>query len=196
MRLTFLRHVIAVMLLPCALTGCGDAKHSNTATASKTAAPASPTATLPTANEDTRAQQARGEALGAYFGLMGDWQAGLASPDNQVGDLLSRHATGQALTLVTDDIQRSRREGIVAKGKLMISPTVTKLDLNATPPVAQVDDCADTSNFRDYHLSDGSPVVRNNGSPGGLQHFLAHVREEGGVWRVYDLHFYTAGSCR
>jgi len=197
MRLASLRHVGTIMLLTDVLAGCGTAKHSSTSLPSKTiAAPApAPATTASPSAESNAEQQAKGQALGAYFGLMGIWQVALANPDYQPGGL-SQHATDQALTYVTNDIQRSRREGIIAKGKLLISPTVTMLDLSAKPPVAQVDDCADTTNFIDYHASDGSSASTDGSSPGGLQHFLAHVREDSGVWRIYDLHIYKVGSCR
>ena len=197
MRLASLRHVGAIMLLTSVLAGCGATKQSRTAVPSKSiAAPTpTPTATASSTADSSAEQQAKGQTLGAYFGLMGIWQVALENPDYRPIDL-SQHATDQALTYVTNDIQRSRREGIITKGKLLISPAVTVLDLSANPPVAQVDDCADTTNFLDFRASDGSPMGARGGTPGGLQHFLARVREDRGVWRIYDLHIYTVGSCR
>lgn len=195
------RRVCVGALLPGLLivAGCGGAGHGVRALRPAGAAGASPSTTAPSAaatsaGSVSAADAARQSALQAYFGLM-DWQTAAFNPAYPVPDLPQR-ASDQALALVNGDIERSRREGIVAKGHLKLAPAVTSLDLAAVSPVAQVDDCADTSDYLDYKASDGSPVSTAGGRPGGLQHVLAHIHEVGGVWRVYDLHIYQVGSCR
>jgi len=195
-----MRSALARLLNACVLiastapvAGCAHGVHRDVSPPAKVAAapaPAASSSTTPVADP----AQAQQQVLQAYFGLMGDWQSAAFNPADH-GAGLSQHASDQALALISGDIARSRHAGIVAKGKLKLAPTVTSLDLKATPPVAQVDDCADTSDYLDYKASDGSPVNDGNGA-GGQQHVLAHIRETRGVWRVYDLHIYRVGSCR
>lgn len=196
------RRVCVGALLPALLivAGCAGASHGVRMLRPAGATGTSPSTTAPSAastsaGSASAADAARQSVLQAYFGLMGDWQTAAFNPAYPVPDLPQR-ASDQALALVNGDIERSRSQGIVVKGHLKLAPTVTSLDLAAVPPAAQVDDCADTSDYLDYKASDGSPVSTAGGRPGGLQHVLAHIHEVGGVWRVYDLHIYQVGSCR
>ncbi|WP_143765628.1 hypothetical protein [Catenulispora acidiphila] len=185
------------VLLPVFLViaGCGGAGHNVRALQPASKASAGPSTVASPTGSTSVDDAARQSVLQAYFGLMGDWQSAAFNPADH-GANLSRHASDQALALISGDIERSRRDGIVAKGHLKLAPSVTSLDLTAVPPAAQVDDCADTTDYLDFKASDGSPVSTKGGSRGGLQHVLAHIREVGGVWRVYDLHIYQVGSCR
>ncbi|WP_194922658.1 hypothetical protein [Catenulispora pinisilvae] len=196
MRSAVVRQLYAVVLIAsvASVAGCAHGAHHDASPQAKVAATPAPSASASTiaAADPAQAQQ---QVLQAYFGLMGDWQSAAFNPADH-GAGLSAHASDQALSLIGGDITRSRRDGIVAKGKLKLAPTVTSLSLTATPPVAQVDDCADTSDYLVYKAADGSPVSTSSGKPGGQQHVLAHVHEVGGVWRVYDLHIYQVGSCR
>jgi hypothetical protein len=191
------RRACAGALLPglLFLTGCGEAGHNVGTPMPAGKATASPSTAASPAGSASVEDAARQSVLQAYFGLMGDWQSAAFNPADH-GANLPHHASDQALALISDDILRSRSEGIVAKGHLKLVPSVTSLDLTAVPPTAQVDDCADTSDYLDYKASNGSPVSTKSGSSGGLQHVLAHVHEVGGAWRAYDLHIYQVGSCR
>lgn len=195
MRSAVVRHLNAAVLIAAAAPAAScahDGHHAASPQAKAAAAPAPAAST--NARAETDPAQAKQQVLQAYFGLMGDWQSAAFNPADH-GAGLSAHASDQALALIGGDITRSRHDGIVAKGKLKLAPSVTSLDLVAVPPVAQVDDCADTSDYLAYKASDGSLVSTSNGKPGGRQHVLAHVREAGGGWRVYDLHIYQVGSC-
>lgn len=194
MRSASLRLLRAVALIAAVAPAAGCAQGARHDASSQLKVAVAPTASA-SASTSPPSEAAKTQVLQAYFGLMGDWQSAAFNPGDD-GAGLSRHASDQALTLISGDITRSRHDGVVAKGKLKLAPTVTSLDLTLTPPAAQIDDCADTSDYLAYKASDGSPVSTDNGKPGGLQHVLAHVREVGGVWRVYDLHIYQVGSCR
>lgn len=177
------------------LTGCGGPEHR--AAAPGPVSKASPTPikvpASPSPSTDTDAE-ARKAVLSTYYDFMGEWHMASFDPGDQ-GAKLSDHASGQALDLVTKDVQRSRHEGTIGKGPLNFEPTVTRLDLQSHPVTAFIDDCVDATKYLKYSASSGQLVGTPN-TDMRRQHVTAHLTESTGVWKVDELHIYQSGSCR
>jgi len=178
------------------LTACGGQEDRTTSSGS--AGKASPTPTTipvspgpPTSSDDA---EARKTVLSIYYDFMGDWHMASFDPSDH-GAKLADHASGQALDLITKDVQRSRREGTIGKGPLDFKPTVAQLDLHAQPATAFIDDCVDATKYLKYSASNGSPVGTPN-TDMRRQHVTAHLVAVGGVWKVDEVHIYQLGSCR
>ncbi len=120
---------------------------------------------------------------------MADWQAAERSSGDQ-GAALGEFAKGQALQLISDDVARLRRDGIILKGQLRIAPYVVGSDTQAR--TVMIGDCADTSNWLNYKAADGTPV---GAGAGGKHRVTAHVVDDAGAWRVDQLTITAIGSC-
>ena len=112
-------------------------------------------------------------------------------PDPQFPDL-ARYAQGDALTVFVNGLTSMRREGLISRGDVVLHPKVTALRPNASPPTAEIEDCADTSKTQ---------LVKKDGSayqdtPGGRQSAKATVSQVGeGVWKVTSFALLGVGTC-
>ena len=177
------------------LTGCGGQGHQSAPSGAtgKTVPMPTKVPVSPSISTDSDAD-ARKAVLSSYYDFMGDWHMASFDPSDQ-GAKLSDHASGQALDLITKDVQRSRREGTISKGPLNFEPTVTALDLQTHPATAFIDDCVDATKYLKYSASDGSPVGTRDADT-RRQHVTAHLIATDGSWKVDELHIYQSGSCR
>lgn len=126
------------------------------------------------------------EALAAYRAMWDDL-AVAAVTSNARHPRLQTHASGGALELMRHMMTEDRKEKVVTKGRLHLSPTVENGD--ATRVVIR--DCADASEWLHY-TRDGK---LENDVPGGHHRVDATVRPHGGDWRVERLYIDQVGSC-
>jgi hypothetical protein len=140
-------------------------------------------------------EAARQSALQAYQGMWAAYGvAGRPPAANPDHPGLDQHATGEALTMLTDLLASFREDGLViAEGSEVVhSPDVVELSPESAPTRARIEDCADSS---------GSVLVRADGEPfddepGGRRLIFADVEDEGeGVWKVSALAIGRVGSC-
>jgi hypothetical protein len=145
---------------------------------------AGPTASL------SPARVAERDALAGYHGMWEDWIAMAATGDYQ-NPRLSQHTSGRALSLIYRGVYANRRDGVVAKGRPVLTPHVTATSPPDNPDRITVLDCADTTNWLNY---------RPNGQledniPGGRRRVQALVLKKGGVWKVDVLVVQPVGTC-
>lgn len=184
-----------VLLSAMVLTACGGPSLRTVKPRSVEKANPAPVNASPSSSSSTGPDaEAQKNVLSTYFSFMGDWNMAAFNPADQ-GTKLSNHATGQALKLITANVQRARREGTIGKGPLQFAPTVSHLDLHSQPATAFIDDCVDATKYLKYSASDGS-LVGTPDTDTRLQHVTAHLVAVGGSWKVDELHIYQPGSCR
>jgi hypothetical protein len=114
-----------------------------------------------------------------------------ADPDHPA---LERHATGDALAVLTDLLASFREDGLVISegSEVAYSPEVVDLSPESAPKQARIEDCAD---------SRGSALVRADGEPfddepGGQRLIFADVEATSeGTWKVTALAIGQVGSC-
>lgn len=125
-------------------------------------------------------------ALAAYRAMWEDLEdAGLTADPNspRLGD----HATGAALRLLKYGLSKDRRDHVVTKGSVVLSPEVE----SAAPTQVMVEDCTDSSHWLVYK-SDGT---LKDAVPGGHHDTRAVVRRFGHDWKVVALTMDQVGSC-
>jgi len=112
-------------------------------------------------------------------------------PDPQFPDL-ARYAQGDALTVFVNGLTSMRRDGLISRGDVVLHPKVTALRPNASPPTAEIEDCADTSKTQ-LIKKDGSAY---QDTPGGRQSAKATVTQiSEGVWKVTSFALLGVGTC-
>ncbi len=175
--------VLAAMALAAA---CGPAKPQPHQT-SPSAAPATPAAVSPS----PAAGAGAATALDAYRQMWKAYLAAIKIPDPSYPDL-AKYAQGDALKVFTDGLTRVQDQGLVGAGEVTINPSVVASMPNATPPTADIADCADTTNTR-LAKKDGSAY---QDTPGGKRKVTAKAAQQAdGSWKVSALAVHDVGSC-
>src|SRR5205823_977330 len=105
--------------------------------------------------------------------------AASAVPDPDAPDL-RRYATGDALKLVVGNLVIDRDQDKVAKGDVVLNPTVTALEPVDQPTQVTITDCVDATNWLEYKKSG---ELWNN-EPGAKHHNTATVKLVDGAWKV------------
>jgi hypothetical protein len=131
-----------------------------------------------------------GAVIDAYSTMWADLAVAATTSDYQ-STLLPQHATGAALTLLTEGLARDQLHGIVTKGITSHHPSVVSLTPAANPTHAVVHDCFDDSRWIEY-TSDGK---RAKNTAGGRHKTTATLVEVGGTWKVSQLTVQPSGSC-
>ena len=130
-------------------------------------------------------------ALDAYRQMWKAYIAAIKIPDPAFPDL-AKYMQGDALKVFTDGLTRVKDQGLVGTGEVTINPSVVASMPNATPPTADIADCADTSNSR---------LVKKDGSsyqdtPGGKRKVTAKAAQQpDGSWKVSAFAVHDVGSC-
>jgi hypothetical protein len=172
------------------LAGCGGGNGnpvpaSRTPTASlATAVRPSPTASL------SWAQVAERDALAAYRGMWEDWIAVAATSDYQ-NPMLTRHVSGEALSLIYRSVYANKRDGLVARGRPTFSGRVSAAEPAEDPDRVTVKDCSDGSRWLNYKLNG----QLQNTTPGGRHSVQALVVKNTGTWKVNVLVIQPVGTC-
>jgi len=139
----------------------------------------------------TDAENARGDAIGAYDAMWQDMAAAARTADYQ-SPRLAQHAAGDALSLLTRGVYTNRVRGVVVKGQPVTHPTVTSLKPSTEPTTAIISDCFNDTNWLNFMASTGQ---LQNHVPGGRHQTTATVTETGGTWKVTELQVGVAGTC-
>lgn len=131
-------------------------------------------------------------AIAAYVGMWDD-TAEAAKTSNWEDPNLSRHATKDALRVITGLLYADRKNGLVTKGKATYDPEVTSVEPTDEPTTVMVSDCGDDSRWLKYRKKDGKPV---DDEPGGRRQITAEVKlQDDGEWRVTRFAVQEVGTC-
>ena len=162
---------------------------SKPVSASATTFPTLPVSTVP--SPPAPSAVAREQALAAYRGMWEDMASAGRTSDSR-SSLLSRHATGSALSQIVESIYANGKAGIVSKGGPVLHPRIVSLDLKRQPSRATISDCADASRWLQYDRATGKLKDK---TPGGRHRITADVYGLNGVWKVVDFQLRAIGSC-
>lgn len=135
-------------------------------------------------------QSASQQAIAAYIGMQNAYQAASRLGDPSHPDL-AKYATGDALALYTDALNRSKAKGLLGRGQALFYPKVTALAPPAAPTKVSIEDCMDTSATSQYKAN-GDPY---QDTPGGRRLVFADVELRDGTWKVFSLAVRSVGSC-
>lgn len=135
---------------------------------------------------------AKAAALDAYRGMWADFVAAGTTSDWQSARL-GDHATGLALTNLSRGLYADKRNGLATRGAPKFDPHVASAEPVDVPTKAIVTDCADSSSWLKYRVSDGSPA---DDATGGRRVINAAVeRQSDGSWKVSDFGVQAVGTC-
>ena len=130
-------------------------------------------------------------ALDAYRQMWKAYIAAIKIPDPAFPDL-AKYTQGEALKVLTDGLTRVKNQGLVGTGEIILNPSVVASMPNATPPTADIADCADSSNSR-LVKADGSAY---QDTPGGKRKVTAKAAQQpDGSWKVFAFAAHDVGSC-
>jgi hypothetical protein len=147
-----------------------------------------PTATAtPAANP---AVAARDAAIAAYRGMWAAYEtaSATANPDEPS---LAIYATGRALATLQNGLRQMRADDQVARGTVILKPTVVSVSPADAPTHISITDCADTTASVLYHRG-GGPV---DNIRGGHRRVNATVIATDGTWKVDSFGVLAVGSC-
>jgi hypothetical protein len=164
------------------LTGCG-------AGSSPTAAPTTAPSTHPGSTTGVPVDPS-GRVLSAYRAMWADLVSA-ARTSNFQSPRLSRHATGQALTLFVQGLARDQLHGIVTRGTPVLHPMVTSLSPERDPSRATVGDCFDDTHWLEYQTT--GKLAKN--APGGRRATTAQLINTSGTWQVDQITIGKPGTC-
>ncbi|WP_037599529.1 hypothetical protein [Streptacidiphilus rugosus] len=148
------RHLVASAAAAACLllSACGSsAKHVATSTDTALPTPSASPSPNPT---DT----AKAALLTAYQGF---WNTAIQawSQGSLDGIPINRYAVENADYLIRSGLQYYVSQGLVMRGRPILSPTVSVLNMTAKPYTATITDCIDTTNFYPVDKSTGKPVA-------------------------------------
>lgn len=127
------------------------------------------------------------EALTAYRAMWRDLTEAARTSD-AASPQLDDHASGAALDMLKQGLQRGKREKLVVKGSPRLHPVVDRVG-----PAHKVElrDCVDSTGWLQYRLNG---ELKNN-VPGGHGKAEATVERDGHKWKVTVLSMYPSGTC-
>lgn len=160
---------------------------------SNTDGPTSGGTTTPaaTATSESPKDAAGRLAVEAYKGMLSDF-AEAAQTSNWKSPGLARHATGDALSVITRSLFADELAGLVSKGAPISTPVVTTAEPALEPTKVTITDCNDSSNWLKYKRT-GELA---NDTPGGRRLITAvAVRQPDGAWKVDKLVVQALRTC-
>jgi hypothetical protein len=106
--------------------------------------------------------------------------------------LLSRHATGDALSVMSRGMYADHLNGLVSKGAPKDHPRVTSAVPAGDPTTVMISDCGDSTHWLKYRRDSG----RLADSGGGRRSITAEVKKQpDGTWKVTQFAVEGLGSC-
>lgn len=180
--------VLAGAALSLALTACTTPDAAGPAPAGTTNRVTSspPTSTV------SPADVAREKAVAAYVGMWDDMVEAARTSDWQDPDL-GRHATKDALRVITGSLYADHRNGLITKGRPTYDPEVTSVKPRNDPTTVMIADCGDSSGWLKYRREDNRPA---DGERGGRRQITAEVKvQKDGEWRVTRFAVQGIGTC-
>lgn len=150
-----------------------------------TTLPSTTSTSLPSARE-----LAETDALAAYEAMWDDMVAVAAIPDYQ-SPRLAEHAASKAVTTLVEGVYTLQRDGLVAKGELVSTPSATGAEPVDRPTKVFLTDCLDGTRWLNYTAAG----ELENDTPGGLRRTTATVEIIDGSWKVTDVLVGGIGTC-
>ncbi|MER5456879.1 hypothetical protein ABT008_19015 [Micromonospora sp. NPDC002389] len=133
-------------------TACGGAQETTTTTAPERRG--TPTDTQRVAEE----KAAEKAALAAYAGYLTASRTASRRSDPQYPEL-TRFLGDPLLTRVRLSLVKARDNGAVSAGTIRSDPAVTSVNLDASPPTVEIQDCLDATGYRLVYRSDEKKTV-------------------------------------
>ncbi|WP_223006833.1 hypothetical protein [Streptomyces roseirectus] len=174
----------ALSVAGCSATGTTGTTPSGRQATTSNPAPGSPSTASP-------ADLARKQASAAYVGMWRD-VAEAAKTSDWRSPILSRHATGDALSVISRSMYADHRNGLVAKGAPKTYPKAISADPSAGPTTVMISDCGDSTNWLKYRKDTGELA---DDTPGGRRAITAEVKKAAGGWKVARFAVEAVGSC-
>lgn len=138
------------------------------------------------------AKVAGNKAIEVYLGMWRNMATAARTSDWQ-SDLLSRFATGYALTTISSGLNTDHQNGLITLGEPTNSPSVAGWEPADEPTTVTITDCGDSTNWLKYHADTRQPA---NDGPGGRRAINAVVtKQAGGTWMVSDFAVREVGTC-
>lgn len=151
----------------------------------------SPHSSAPTTSASP-ADMASKKALAAYTGMWDD-MVQAAETSNWEDPQLGRHATKDALRVITGLLFADHKNGVVTKGKPTYDPEVTSVKPTGDPTTVMIADCGDDRRWLKHWKKNGKRV---DDEPGGLRRILAEAKlQSDGEWRVTRFAVQGVGTC-
>lgn len=196
-----LRHVLIASgcgLSAVALVACSGPEQGPQAISTVSSTPSAGTSpSAPTSlgmSASTSADPASPEAkaaLAAYQGMMVDWVSA-ALTSNYQDPALAHHASGSALTYMTQQLFIDQTEKTVAKGTpQLLDISFGQIIPASDPTEVVINSCLDDSSWLQYTTD--SELFNN--VPGGRHQTQVLVVESNGVWKVNQLALNKVGTC-
>lgn len=140
----------------------------------------------------SRAEIAGDKAIEVYLGMWRNMATAARTSDWQ-SNLLSRFATGYALTTISSGLYADHQNGLITLGEPKNSPSVAGWEPADEPTTVTITDCGDSTNWLKYHADTRQPA---NDGPGGRRAISAVVtKQAGGRWMVSDFAVREVGTC-
>ena len=132
------------------------------------------------------------KALVAYRGMWNEMVDAARTSDWQDPDL-ARHATRDALRVITGSLYADHKNGLITKGRPTYDPEVTSATPTNDPRAVMISDCGDSTDWIKYRKDTNKPV---DGSSGGRRQITAEVKlQDDGKWRVTRFAVQGIGTC-
>lgn len=178
--------LVAAIVLALALAGCTDDAGLGSGVGAT-----SPHSTLPPTSASP-ADIASEKAIAAYVGMWNDMVEAAKTSDWE-DPQLGRHATKDALRVITGSLYADYKNGVITKGRPTYDPEVTSVKPRTSPDTVMIKDCADSSNSLKYFKKTGKRV---SDTPDGHRLIIAEVKLQGDdEWRVTRFAVQGVGSC-
>ncbi|MGW9657850.1 hypothetical protein ACWHAG_20935 [Streptomyces albidoflavus] len=167
------------VVLTVLLAGCGGEPSPAPDPKAVPGASAEPSASA-SASADPKAKE-RAAVLAAYRGMWREQAAAYrkASPE---GTRLETYVSGEALAMLRLDLRQMKEAGRRANGRVGHEPEVGRVDLDASPPTAQLEDCIDLSDWQETR--EGEPLPMPSEQPMRYRASAMAEQWEDGRWRI------------
>lgn len=179
----------ATAILVTAGAACSDPEASEprgTTSGTSTASSSAPTTSA------SPADVAGERAIAAYVGMWEDMVDAAKTSDWEDSNL-GRHATKDALRVITGSLYADHKNGVITKGSPTYEPEVTSVKPKDDPTTVRIADCGDSTNWLKYRKKDGK---RLTGTSDGKRRILAEVKmQDDGEWRVTRFAVQGVGTC-
>ncbi|WP_436499579.1 hypothetical protein [Actinokineospora sp. HUAS TT18] len=145
----------------------------------------------PTSPPTPSTRSASEQAIESYVAMWSDFADAATTSDWQ-SPRLTDHATGTALTVITDALRRDKERGVVTKGRPTHNPRVSSQDPTGDRDMVRVEDCGDSSNWLKYRADTGALA---DDRPGGRRAITAELVRAEGAWKVREFAVREVGTC-
>ncbi|CRK57650.1 putative secreted protein/lipoprotein [Alloactinosynnema sp. L-07] len=149
------------------------------------------TPNAPTSAPSTTTASAGEQAIESYVAMWSDF-ADAATTSNWQSPRLTDHATGPALSVITDALRRDKEKGVVTKGRPTHNPRVSSQDPTGDRDMIRVEDCGDSSDWLKYRADTGALA---DDRPGGRRAITAELVRAEGAWKVREFTVRAVGTC-